>query len=277
MSRNKKGSSRGTQSQQFSGVNREDRRGGKRNKQSVVNERWEKKEIKGRGTSEHHMEDRMEQINQRPIVPMNQQQAEYIENLRALPYNIACGYAGTSKTYLATRVAIEKLLMEEIDNIIIVRPAVSDSKSLGFFGGDQLQKMKNWILPVLDVLEDFLGKNNVEYLLAKGTILPVPLETIKGRSFKNAFIIIDESEDLSDKEVIKCITRLGKNSTMVFAGDVKQVDIKGGSGLSFALDMADDEDLYEDWGVVDFDDVDEIVRSEAVKRSIVRLTEMGRM
>ena len=64
---------------------------------------------------------------------------------------------------------------------------------------------------------------------------------------------------------------------MVFAGDIKQVDIKGGSGLSFALDMADDEDLYDDWGVVDFDDVDEIVRSEAVKRSIVRLTEMGRM
>jgi phosphate starvation-inducible PhoH-like protein len=249
----------------------------KRNRQKVVDTRWEKKEKVGRKTSDKHMEDREVLIKRRPINPMNQQQAEYIDNLRNLPYNIAVGYAGTSKTYLATRVAIEKLLLEEIDKIIIVRPAVSDSKSLGFFGGDQLQKMKNWILPVLDVLEEFLGKGNVENMLAKGTIVPVPLETIKGRSFKNSFIIIDESEDLTEKEVIKCITRLAANSFMVFAGDIKQVDLKEGSGLSFALGLADDESLYDDWGVVDFDNVNEIVRSEAVKRSIVRLTEMGKM
>lgn len=249
----------------------------KRTKKGVVEDRWEKKEEIGRSTSEKHLAERAEQIKKRPIRPMNQQQAEYVDNLRTLPYNVAIGYAGTSKTYLATRVAIEKLLMEEVDTIIIVRPAVSDSKSLGFFGGDQLQKMKNWILPVLDVLEEFLGKNNVEYLLGKGTILPVPLETIKGRSFKNAFIIIDESEDLTEKEVIKCTTRLGNNSTMVFAGDVKQVDIKGNSGLSFACEMADDDYLFDYWGVVDFDDTDEIVRSDPVKHTIIRLAEMGKM
>ena len=268
--------SKGRESQQFNGQTRAEKRGG-RTQKKVVDKRWEKKEAKGRQTSEHHMEERIEQIRQRPIKPMNQQQAEYVENLRTLPYNIATGYAGSSKTYLAARVAIEKLLMEEIDTIIVVRPAVSDSKSLGFFGGDQLQKMKNWILPVLDVLEEFLGKNNVEYLLSKGTILPVPLETIKGRSFKNSFILIDEAEDLTVKEFIKCITRLGSGSTMAFAGDILQADIRGESGLSFALTLADDDDLYEDWGVVSFDDTEEIVRSDAVKRGIIRLVEMGKM
>lgn len=267
---------RGNNSQQNTGSNRSERRG-KRNKRQVVEDRWDKKSSKGRHTSDKNLEERAEQIKARPIVPMNQQQAEYIENLRTLPYNIAVGYAGSSKTYLATRVAVEKLLLEEIEHIIIVRPAVSDSKSLGFFGGDQLQKMKNWILPVLDVLEEFLGRNNVECMLSNGTILPVPLETIKGRSFKNSFIIIDEGEDLKKNEVIKCVTRLGENSTMVFAGDIKQVDIRETSGLAFALDMADDDDLYDDWGVVDFDDVSEIVRSEPVKRCIVRLSDMGEM
>ena len=252
-------------------------RKGKRNKKQVVNDRWDKKEQTGRQITDKFAEKNEEIINTRPLRPMNQQQAEYIYNIKSKPYNIAVGYAGTSKTYIPTRIAIEQYLRGEIDKIVIVRPAVSDSKSLGFFGGDLLTKSKNWIAPVLDVLEEFLGKNRVEYMLLKGEILPVPLETIKGRSFNNSFIIVDEAEDLTKKEFVKCITRLGSNTTMVFAGDVRQVDIRGQSGIAFGLDLADDRDLYDLWGVVDFDEPEDIVRSDSVKKTIVRLTEMGEM
>lgn len=250
---------------------------GKRNKAKVVESRWEKKAETGRVIGDKFKERNEEAINNAPLRPMNQQQAEYIHHIKTKPYIAACGYAGSAKTYIPTRIAIEKYLLGQIDKIVIVRPAVSDSASMGFFGGDLLAKSKNWIAPVLDVLEEFLGKSRVEYMLIKGDIMPVPLETIKGRSFNNSIIIVDEAEDMSKKEIIKCITRLGKNSTMVFAGDIRQVDIKGGSGMDFALDLADDDDLFDVWGVVDFNDPEEVVRSKPVRRTIVRLTEMGEM
>lgn len=250
---------------------------GKRTKRGVVEDRWEKKEEKGRVISDKFQDKNEEIINSKPLRPLNQMQAEYIHNCKTKPYNIAIGYAGSSKTYIPTRIAVEMYLRGEIEKIIIVRPAVSDSKSLGFFGGDLLQKSKNWIMPVLDVLEEFLGKTRVEYMLTKGDIMPVPLETIKGRSFNNSFIIVDESEDATKKEFIKCVTRLGKNSTMCFCGDILQQDIRGESGLDFALKLADDEDLQDLWGVVDFNEHEDIVRSDAVKETIIRLTDMGEM
>lgn len=252
-------------------------RSGKRNKQKVVQERWEKKAECGRVIKDKFEEKNVEMINSKPLRPLNQIQAEYIHNCKTKPYNIATGYAGTSKTYIPTRLAIEQYLKGEVDKIVIVRPAISDSKSLGYFGGDLLTKSKNWILPVLDVLEEFLGKNRVEYMLTKGDIVPVPLETIKGRSFNDSFIIIDEAEDLTKKEFIKCVTRLGTNSTMCFCGDILQGDLRTTSGLSFGLDLADDDSLHQLWGVVNFDEPDDIVRSDSVKETIIRLTDMGEM
>lgn len=250
---------------------------GKRSQQQVTNDRWENKNEDGRIMDEKHYQNRIEKIKSNPIQPLNQQQSEYLFNLRNKPFNIATGFSGSSKTYLATRVAIEQYLKGIVDKIVIVRPAVSSSKSLGFFGGDKIEKVRNWIIPVLDVLEEFLGKPLVDYMIAKGQIEGVPLEIIKGRSFKNSFIIVDEAEDLTKDEVKKVITRLGNFSTMVLAGDVRQVDIKA-SGLKFAVEeLACKERLRELWGVVDFDDYDEIVRSDAVKATIIELSEMGEM
>ncbi len=220
-----------------------------------------------------HQERKNEVIGARPIVPMNELQKDYLWNLRHCRINLALGYAGTSKTYLPTRVAIEKLLLEEIKRIVIVRPPVPKGRSLGFFSGDPVEKMRNWIMPVLDTLEEFLGVSNVDYMLKTGQILAVPLETIKGRSFKDSFIIIDESEDLTEDEFISCVTRIGKNSTMVFAGDVLQSDIRGDNGLQLGLRLSQEPDL--DWGVVNFDRVSDIVRDEEVKKTILALKRLG--
>lgn len=210
-----------------------------------------------------------------PLRPLNQGQAEYIRSIESSPFVIATGYAGTSKTYIPTRIAAKWLQQEAIDKIVIARPAASMSESLGFFKGDHIEKMKMWIAPVLDALKEDLKPGYIEYLLTIGAIDCVPMETIKGRSMKNAFIIIDEAEDLTLKEVKTLLTRLGTNSTMVFAGDISQVDIAR-SGLGEFLALREKNDRLKN--IVDhiaFDDYDDIVRSEAVRDVIIGLDEVS--
>ena len=170
------------------------------NRRDKVN-RGENKVVK-----EKFMEERMDNLP--PLKPMNELQKEYIHNIRTKEVNFAIGYAGTSKSYIPTVIASDMLRMNEIKKIYLVRPFVSDSKSAGFFAGDMITKSKLWLAPILDTLYERLGRNNVDYYLEKGAIEPVPLELIKGRSFKDAFVIVDEAEDLTEKEFIKCITRL---------------------------------------------------------------------
>jgi phosphate starvation-inducible PhoH-like protein len=210
-----------------------------------------------------------------PLQPLNQGQAEYIRSIESSPYIIATGYAGTSKTYIPTRMAAKWLQQEAIEKIVIARPAASMSESLGFFKGDHVEKMKMWIAPVLDALREDLKPGYIEYLITIGAIDCVPMETIKGRSMKNAFIIIDEAEDLTLKEVKALLTRLGTNSTMVFAGDISQVDIaRSGLGEFLAL-REKNARLKNVVQHIAFDEYDDIVRSEAVKDVIIGLDEVS--
>lgn len=238
------------------------------NRQDKVN-RGEQKIVKDK-----FMEERMDNLP--PLKPMNELQKTYIHNIRTKDVNFAVGFAGTSKTYIPTVIASDMLRMNEIKKIYLVRPFVSDSKSAGYFAGDMLTKSKLWLAPILDTLYERLGRNNVDYYLEKGDIEPVPLELIKGRSFKDAFIIIDEAEDLTEKEFIKCITRIGHNCKCVFAGDVRQVDIKGDSGIQLGYDMAKENPDF-DWGFVNFDHPSDIVRGKVAKDAILGLSRMGKL
>lgn len=203
-----------------------------------------------------------------PVRALNEKQQDYIVSINTNPLTIATGYAGTSKTYLPTAIACDMLKLGQVDKIILTRPNVSDSKSLGFFSGDLVEKMRNWLLPVLDTMVERLGSGMVDYCIAKGKIEFVPLEVIKGRSFNSAFILGDEAEDLTYAEVKKIITRLGSGSKMVLAGDITQKDLHCESGLSIALHMAkNSQELNCGW--VDFNEIEDIVRSETVKRWIV--------
>lgn len=247
----------------------------KSNRRAVQDRRQEKKEQRGeRVIKEKHTARNADIIAQRPLVPLTDLQGDYINYCRSKPVILAVGFPGTSKTYIPTRIAIEKLLLEEVKRIVVVRPAVSDSKSMGFFAGDKVAKCKNWIMPVLDTLNEYLGSSRVDYLIENDVILPLPLETIKGMSLKDSFIIVDEAEDITVKEFVKCVTRIGSNSTMVFAGDIMQVDIRQNSGLATAMEMAT-EDSTLDWGVINFDRPDDIVRSEASKKATLALRRKG--
>lgn len=214
-----------------------------------------------------------------PLVPMNQKQANYIDAIESSPCTVATGYAGTSKTYIPVRLASKWLQQKAIDAIYMVRPAVSMSKSLGFFKGDVNEKMRQWINPIMSTLQEEFPYSSIEYFLKPeiGKIVAKPLETIKGESFKNCFVLIDEAEDLSIHEVIALLTRIGTNCTMVFAGDIKQTDLKQTSGLAKLLELREtSEYLNSSIAHIDFDNIDtDCVRSEVCKNILKGLAETG--
>lgn len=216
------------------------------------------------------MEERQSQLT--PVVPLNPLQAQYIKYINEKKLIIATGYPGSSKTYLPTVIACDKWRKGEIERIFLTRPNVSNSKSLGYFSGSLVEKMTNWLMPVLDIMYQRLGRNVVEIAIKNGDISFIPLETIKGMSFsKNTFVICDEAEDITISEAKSIITRQG-GCTMVLAGDIEQSALDEKSGLLFLKNVVEkNPDLEKYTGFVDFNRTSDIVRSPECKAWIIAL------
>lgn len=180
-------------------------------------------------------------------------------------------YVVTHNTYIPTVSACDLYRMEQINHIIFCRPAVSNSKSLGFFAGTLVEKMQVWLSPVLSILRNRIGEGALEIALKHGDIIYQPLETIKGCSFEDAWIIVDEAEDLTWDEIKKIITRIGRNSKLILAGDITQSELRENSGLSQLIEFSQRQRLGDEFGFIDFNDPNDIVRSDAVKNFIVAL------
>lgn len=223
-----------------------------------------------RVVKEKFAEQRKERMQSKPIVPLNAKQRTYLELLEDKSVIIATGYAGTSKTYLPTAKAADLYKLGEIHKIYITRPAISESKSVGYFKGSELEKMSVWLNSVIPVLKERLGSAELEIALASKDIEFIPLEVLKGMSINDAWLLVEESSDLTKEEVIKLITRMGKNSKLVLSGDIRQSELNKGLGLAWVADFVKRHNL-SNFGFVDFDDVNDIVRSEAVKQFIVAL------
>jgi phosphate starvation-inducible PhoH-like protein len=203
---------------------------------------------------------------------MNEKQKEYIELLETKPIVIATGFAGTSKTYLPTALSADLYKLGKIDKIIITRPAVSSSKSVGYTSGDFHSKMSMWLGAVIPIFKDRLGTAMLDIAFESGNIEFQPLETVKGLSLNNTWLLVEESSDLTKEEVIKLVTRMGKNSKLVLSGDIRQSELKGDLGLAWLTKFVQRHNLTQNFGFVDFNDVNQIVRSDAVKQFIVALT-----
>lgn len=233
---------------------------------------------KGKNNRRNTREERIENFFRPapPLAPKNQSQAELIECLKQSPYTLITGHPGTGKTYIPTRLASLWYKQNAISQIILVRPAASASQSLGFFKGDHIEKMKQWLRPIMSTLSEEFTPGQLKYMMSEevGALQFVPLETAKGNSWKDAFVIVDEGEDCNLKEVITLMSRLGTNSTMAICGDINQVDISS-SGLGEMLAVrgksAKLKNVVEH---VSFDNYDDIVRSLAVKEFIQGLDEV---
>lgn len=165
------------------------------------------------------------------LVPQTFNQRLYAQALRSDDLIFVTGCAGTGKTYMAATMAAKMFLDRSIRQIVITRPNVASGKGLGFFPGDLQEKMAPWIAPIMSVLQKHLGKQKVEGMIKDGHIVVEPFETMRGRSFDNAFIVLDEAQNTTYEELKMFLTRIGQNCRVVVNGDVQQTDLHQNSGL----------------------------------------------
>ena len=176
------------------------------------------------------------------IVPRGKNQKLYLERIDKHEVNFGIGPAGTGKTYLAVAAAIDALLKEKVDRIILIRPAVEAGEKLGFLPGDLSQKVDPYLRPLYDGLYEMLGIERTEKLLANGIVEIAPLAYMRGRTLNNSFIIVDESQNTTKEQMKMVLTRMGFNSYLVINGDLTQIDLQKNvtSGLLNAIDVLKD-------------------------------------
>ena len=168
------------------------------------------------------------------IQPKTENQELYLSYLRNQDIKILCaiGPAGTGKTFLACQEAINLLKFNLIDKIILTRPVVPVEEDIGFLPGNLIKKMDPWTRPIFDVFEEKMSKQDIDQLVKNNIIEISPLAYMRGRTFKNAFIIADEMQNSSPNQMLMLTTRIGENSKMIITGDLKQSDKPSTSGLS---------------------------------------------
>lgn len=206
------------------------------------------------------------------LVPLNDNQKLYIDALKTHQQIIVLGPSGTGKTFVAATYAANLYADRKISKIIITRPAVSVGKSLGALPGTLDEKFGPWLSPVLSVLEEQLGKGVVETGVKNGNIQMAPLEYMRGSSFKDAFVLADECQNLDVSQFKMLVTRIGENCTLVMNGDIRQSDIKEQSGLSKAIHLAKKFNI--DACVVEFG-IDDVVRSDICRQWLEAFYEEG--
>lgn len=173
------------------------------------------------------------------IYPRSSNQLKFVNLIKDKDLVFAVGPAGTGKTYLAVACAVEALLKKEISKIILSRPAVEAGERLGFLPGDLKEKIDPYLRPLYDALNDLIPSKTLERYLENNTIEIAPLAFMRGRTLENSYIILDEAQNTSSMQMKMFLTRLGKNSKMVIAGDSTQVDLPRGekSGLKEILNI----------------------------------------
>jgi phosphate starvation-inducible PhoH-like protein len=196
---------------------------------------------------EHFDEQDLKKLNKRlnkqvVLAPRGENQKAYVTNLvNPEQYIIvAIGPAGCGKTMLATQAAVKGLIEEKYERIIMTRPNTAvDDKDIGFLPGDIHKKMAPWIAPLVDVLKETYTPNEIKGLFRDEVIEIVPIAYMRGRTFKNAFIIVDEAQNTTPSSLLSILTRIGDNSKLVVTGDLKQTDHRGVNGLEDFIDRFD--------------------------------------
>lgn len=175
----------------------------------------------------------------RHVKPKTLAQKLYLDAIRKHAVTFGIGPAGTGKTYLAVVMAVAALRNRAVDKIILTRPAVEAGERLGFLPGDLQEKVDPYLRPLYDALYDIVGMETQQKLMAKGVIEVAPLAYMRGRTLDDAFVILDEAQNTTDKQMKMFLTRLGFGSKMVVTGDLTQVDLPRGvvSGLAQAREV----------------------------------------
>lgn len=176
----------------------------------------------------------------KPLKALNPEQARYISAIQNFECVVGIGPAGTGKTYVAARYAIDALVEGKIEKIILVRPNVPLGNDIGSLPGTMLEKMLPWIAPFIDAFDDRIDRKQLEKFLELGVIEVLPVQFLRGRSVKNAVILADEIQNLNVEEMKCLVTRPAMGSKLFLSGDVKQCDLHKSkySGLQMLVDLS---------------------------------------
>ena len=200
----------------------------------------------------------------RAIRPKTAGQKRYVDSIRRNTVTFGLGPAGTGKTYLAMAMAVAALKRREVGRIVLARPVVEAGESLGYLPGTLAEKLDPYVRPLYDALFDMTDIEKGNVLIEQGVIEIAPLAYMRGRTFNNAFVILDEAQNTTPEQMKMFLTRLGFSSTFVITGDASQRDLPGEGGLESARRVLEG---MEDVAFVDFDRND-IVRHALVARIV---------
>ena len=203
----------------------------------------------------------------KPFKAKTYNQQRFIDLIKNNDLIFGIGPAGTGKTFLAVLMAVTYLKKGEVNRIIITRPAVEAGESLGYLPGDLKEKIDPYLMPIYDALDAILGGEQKDKMIEKGTIEVIPLAYMRGRTLDEAFIILDEAQNTTDKQMLMFLTRLGFNSKMVVNGDITQIDLninRTRSGLKIASEKLQD---IPGIGFIEFTNSD-VVRNPLVQKII---------
>lgn len=172
----------------------------------------------------------------RSIRVKNYSQRQYVQAIKSNDLTFGIGPAGTGKTYLAVVMAVAALKKNQVERLILTRPAVEAGESLGFLPGDLKEKVDPYLRPIYDALHAILGVEHTERLIERGTIEIAPLAYMRGRTLENAFVLLDEAQNTTRAQMKMFLTRLGFGSKMVVNGDPSQIDLPKGHKQSGLID-----------------------------------------
>ena len=180
----------------------------------------------------------------RPVKPKTMGQKKYLDQIRNNTVVFSVGPAGTGKTYLAMAMAITAFRNQQVNRIILTRPAIEAGESLGFLPGDLQQKVDPYLRPLYDALHDIMGAETFQRNVEKGAIEVAPLAYMRGRTLDNSFIVLDEAQNTTPEQMKMFLTRIGFGSKAVITGDITQIDLPTGkrSGLQDAVGILEDID-----------------------------------
>lgn len=201
--------------------------------------------------------------------PKTYNQGQYVNalNKKEDSITVVIGPAGTGKTLMACNAAVNCLKENKIDKIIITRPVVPVEEDIGFLPGSMAKKMDPWTRPIFDIFEEYYSKVQVNNMVLNGQIEISPLGYMRGRTFKNAFVIADEMQNSSPNQMYMLLTRIGENSRMVITGDLEQSDRFENNGLKDLIQKLKGVENTKNIMLVELNNTD-IQRSELVSQVV---------
>lgn len=199
------------------------------------------------------------------VEPLNFIQGEYLESIKHNDITFGIGSAGTGKTFIAASYAASQLFHRKVDKVILTRPNIETGRGLGFLPGTLEEKYAPYLLPFDAIFTKALGKGFYEYCLKSKAIEPTPLGFLRGTTFDNCIVLVDEAQNCTKEEMKMLLSRIGKNCKMILSGDIEQSDIGSDSGLEDAVNRLEGISGIE---VIEFLDED-IVRSKMCKAIIM--------